>query len=145
MKRFIIGTLSLAAALTGGYAQTYTLGSCLETGLENNYSLRITRNEENIAHNNATYSNAGMLPTIDIAAGYNGNLSSGNAKLRATGETERTRNEFGHTLNTGIDVNWTIFDGFNASTTYKQLKEMERMGDFIINISQALHRAFVQK
>jgi hypothetical protein len=25
-------------------------------------------------------------------------------------------------------LNWTIFDGFNISTTYKQLKELERQG-----------------
>lgn len=129
MRRTILTIFAILAINIGSNAQEYTLGECLKIGLENNYSLRITRNEENIAHNNATYSNAGMLPTIDIAAGYNGNLSSSDAKLRATGETERTRNEFGHTLNTGIDVNWTIFDGFNASTTYKQLKEMERMGE----------------
>lgn len=129
MRRTFLTIFAILAINIGSNAQEYTLGECLKIGLENNYSLRITRNEENIAHNNATYSNAGMLPTIDIAAGYNGNLSSSDAKLRATGETERTRNEFGHTLNTGIDVNWTIFDGFKASTTYKQLKEMERMGE----------------
>ena len=43
--------------------QTYTLRSCLETGLENNYSLRIVRNEEAMSKNNATRSNAEMWPT----------------------------------------------------------------------------------
>ena len=76
MKRIIIGVLALTATITGCYAQTFTLGSCLETGLENNYSLRITRNEELIAHNNATLANAGYLPTIDINAGYNASLDN---------------------------------------------------------------------
>jgi outer membrane protein TolC len=38
------------------------------------------------------------------------------------------RNTFDQTFNAGIDLNWTIFDGFSASTTYKQLKVMEQIG-----------------
>lgn len=47
----------------GMYAQyaPYTLKQCLEEGLANNYSIRITRNEEKISHNNATLANAGYL------------------------------------------------------------------------------------
>ena len=47
----------------------YTLKQCLEEGLLNNYSLRISRNEEQISKNNATLANAGYLPTIDLTAG----------------------------------------------------------------------------
>ena len=34
-----------------------TLKSCLEQGLLNNYSLRITRNEQQVSKNNATLAN----------------------------------------------------------------------------------------
>ena len=61
MKR-ITTILAVIATATTLNAQTYTLSRCLELGLENNYSLRITRNEEQIAHNNATLANAGYLP-----------------------------------------------------------------------------------
>ena len=42
--------------------------------------------------------------------------------------TVAERNVLDHTLDAGIDLNWTIFDGFNISTTYKQLQELERQG-----------------
>ena len=42
--------------------------------------------------------------------------------------TETSRGVFDQTLNAGIDLNWTVFDGFNISTTYKQLQELERQG-----------------
>ena len=129
MKKSILTIFALAAFALGSNAQTYTLSQCLKKGLENNYSLRITRNEEEIAHNNATLANAGYLPSIDISAGYNGSLGGNDSKQRSTGETEKSRNNFDNTLNAGIDVNWIIFDGFKASTTYKQLKEMEKMGE----------------
>ena len=122
-------------AAVAAEAQTYTLRKCIETGLENNYSLRITRNEEQVAHNNATMANAGLLPAVDLNAGYKGALSSSDAKMRSTGEIQETRNSLDHTLNAGIGVNWTIFDGFKTTTNYKQLKEMERMGETATRIA----------
>ena len=129
MKRSltIIALLATVAALAP--AQTLTLQDCLEKGLKNNYSIRIIRNEEQIAHNNATLANAGYLPSIDLNAGYNADLANSDSKLRATGETTKVRNSFDQTLNAGIGLSWTIFDGFGISTTYKQLKELERMGE----------------
>ena len=129
MKKSILTIFALAALALGSNAQTLSLSECLKKGLENNYSLRITRNEEEVAHNNATLANAGYLPTIDLGAGYNGSLGNNDTKQRATGETDKSRNNFDNTLSAGIDVNWTIFDGFKTSTTYKQLKEMEKMGE----------------
>lgn len=129
MKKRLLTLFAIATVAIGSNAQTYTLSQCLKKGLENNYSLRITRNEEQVAHNNATLSNAGYMPTVDLAAGYNGSLDSNISKMRGTGETEGTSNSFGNTVSAGIDINWTIFDGFKTSTTYKQLKEMEKMGE----------------
>jgi outer membrane protein TolC len=130
MRRFIISALlALPALFTGAQEQVYTLSKCIEIGLENNYSLRITRNEELISHNNATLANAGYLPTLDLSAGYDAQLNSNNSELRGTGEVQKTRNAFDQTANAGINLNWTIFEGFNVSTNYKKLKELERMGE----------------
>lgn len=106
----------------------YTLKQCLEEGLMNNYSLRITRNEELASKNNATLGNAGFLPTVDLTAGYTGTTDNTNTEQRDTGKTTKQRGVFDQTLDAGIDLNWTIFDGFNISTTYKELKELERQG-----------------
>ena len=106
----------------------YTLKQCLEEGLLNNYSLRISRNEEQISKNNATLANAGYLPTIDLTAGYTGNIDNTNSTQRNDGSVVKERNVFDLTLDAGVDLNWTIFDGFNISTTYKELKELERQG-----------------
>lgn len=95
---------------------------CLEEGLANNYSIRITRNEEQISHNNATLANAGYLPTVDLSAGYTGTLDNTDTKSRSTGTTASERNIYDQTLKAGLDVNWTLFDGFNISTTYKNLR-----------------------
>ena len=119
MKRFTLTILASALAFISTEAQTITLGKCLEIGLENNFSLRIARNEEQISHNNATLANAG----------YDAALQSSDATLRTTGESQETRNSLDQTLNANIGLDWTIFDGFRISTTYKQLQELERMGE----------------
>ncbi|MBR5594058.1 MAG: TolC family protein [Bacteroidaceae bacterium] len=129
MKKSILTIFAFAAIAIGSNAQTYTLSQCLKKGLENNYSLRITRNKEEVAHNNATIANAGYLPTIDLGTGYNGTFGGSDTKMRETGETDKARGKFDNTVNAGVDVNWTIFDGFKTSTTYKQLKEMEKIGE----------------
>ena len=74
--KYILSTLTafllLAAPLARGQ-QVLTLKDCLEEGLQNNYSLRIVHNEEQISKNNATLGNAGYLPTVELSAGYIGN------------------------------------------------------------------------
>ena len=129
MKKTILTIFAFAAFALGSNAQTFTLSQCLKRGLENNYSLRITRNQEEIAHNNATLANAGYLPTIDLGAGYNGSLGGNSTTLRSTGDVEKSGSSFDSNISAGVDVNWTIFNGFKTKTTYQQLKEMEKMGE----------------
>ncbi len=78
--------MCLLISLFAKAQQIRTLKDCLEEGLQNNYSLRIIHNEEQISKNNATLGNAGYLPTLDFSAGYTGNLDNIETKARATGE-----------------------------------------------------------
>lgn len=127
MKK-IIFVLCACATIATTQAQVISLKECLERGLEKNYSIRITRGEEQISRNNATLANAGYLPTLDLKGGYN--LTESNSDTEPEeGNTVEQRGLTDHSANAGLDVNWTIFDGFNISTTYKQLKELERMGE----------------
>ena len=131
MKRiiYIVTACVFVSVSTAKAQRIYSLRDCLEEGLQNNYSLRIVHNEEQISKNNATLGNAGYLPTLDFSAGYTGNLDNIETKARATGEVTKNNGVYDQTVNVGLNLNWTIFDGFNISTTYKQLKELERQGE----------------
>jgi adhesin transport system outer membrane protein len=109
--------------------ETYNLKSCLDKGLQNNYSLRITHNEEQVSKNNATLGNAGYLPTLDFTAGYKGTVDNTQTKVRESGETLKENGVFDQTVNVGLNLNWTIFDGFNIQANYQKLKELERQGE----------------
>ena len=157
MKRIVLIFIATACTALDLYAQpapTYTLKSCLEQGLLNNYSLRIVRNEEQVSKNNATLGNAGYLPTLDLSAGYKGTIDNTETKARATGETTKDNGVFDQTLDAGINLNWTIFDGFNITANYQRLKELERQGetntriaieDLIANIAAEYYNYVQQK
>ena len=132
MKRTILSLIAICStslALQAQMPQSYTLKSCLEYGLQNNYSLRITRNEEQVSKNNATLGNAGYLPTLDLSASYKGTVDNTDSKVRATGEHVKENGVFDQTMNVGLNLNWTIFDGFNITANYQRLKELERQGE----------------
>ena len=157
MKRttlFLIAITCTVLALQAQPAPVYTLKSCLEQGLLNNYSLRIARNEEQVSRNNATLGNAGYLPTLDLSAGYKGPLNDTDTKIRATGETTKDHGVFDQTMDAGINLNWTIFDGFNITANYQKLKELERQGetntriaieDLVANIAAEYYNFVQQK
>lgn len=157
MKRttlFLIAITCTVLALQAQPAPVYNLKSCLEQGLLNNYSLRIARNEEQVSKNNATLGNAGYLPTLDLSAGYKGTLNDTETKIRATGETSKDNGVFDQTLDAGINLNWTLFDGFNITANYRKLKELERQGktntriaieDLVANIAAEYYNFVQQK
>ena len=134
MKKYIITLITCCAAGTL-FAQHHTLKSCLETGLEKNYSIRLVRNQEQISKNNATIANAGYLPTLDLSAKYSGTVDNTETKVRATGETTTTNGVFDQTMNAGLSLNWTLFDGFKIQANYSRLKELERQGETLTRIA----------
>ena len=155
MKRIILSLIAIACTTLLVQAQppVYTLQDCLEQGLLNNYSLRIARNDEQVSHNNATLANAGYLPTLDLSAGYSGTLNDTETRLRAEG-TERTNGALDQTIDAGLNLNWTVFDGFNITANHQQLKELERQGetntriaieDLVANIAAEYYNYVQQK
>ena len=111
MKRIVYIITACAFSVSAVKAQqVLTLKECLEEGLQNNYSLRIVHNEEQISKNNATPGNAGYLPTLDFSAGYVGNLDNIESKARETGEITKNKGVYDQTVNVGLNLNWTIFD-----------------------------------
>lgn len=121
----------------------FDLKRCIETGLERNYEIRITRNDERIADNNRTIGNAGYLPYLNLNSGYSGTIN--NIEQHAvSGEINKNNGVHNQNLNAGINLDWTVFDGFNIQANYGRLKELQKMGElntrlaienFILSIS----------
>lgn len=137
MKRALLTAILLGAYAAAGAQETpaaceapapLTLRKCLEIGLEQNYDVRIVRNEERISDNDATAGNAGMLPEIGLSAGYSGTLDNDRTTTPRDGDAMSESGVYDQTASVGLAVNWTLFDGFRIRTNYKRLKEMQQMG-----------------
>ena len=137
MKRALLTAILLGAYVAAGAQETpaaceapapLTLRKCLEIGLEQNYDVRIVRNEERISDNDATAGNAGMLPEIGLSAGYSGTLDNDRTTTPRDGDAVSESGVYDQTASVGLAVNWTLFDGFRIRTNYKRLKEMQQMG-----------------
>ena len=137
MKRALLTAILLGAYAAAGAQETpaaceapapLTLRKCLEIGLEQNYDVRIVRNEERISDNDATAGNAGMLPEIGLSAGYSGTLDNDRTTTPRNGDAVSESGVYDQTASVGLAVNWALFDGFRIRTNYKRLKEMQQMG-----------------
>ena len=135
MKKILATTAIILIVFAAKAQNTYSLKSCLEIGLENNYSILISKNEEEKNKNNATKANAGYLPTLDFSGRYSGNINSTQSTVRETNNVEKNSGVFDNTFNLGLSLNWTIFDGFNINTNYKRLKELEAIGEINTRIT----------
>lgn len=129
MKKYIlIIILAVAAPSISNCQVVFDLRRCIETGLQKNYDIRIMRNNQEISDNNLTVGNAGYLPSVDLTTGYSGSVNNTTQNL-ANGEKNTNNGIHNQLLNAGVNLNWTVFDGFNIQTNHQRLKELQKMGE----------------
>jgi len=128
MYKNIITTFLLFFSVSLLEAQdVYSLQRCLEVGLSQNYDIRIVRNQEQIADNNATIGNAGYLPVLDVTGRYYGTLND-IIQYPNEGEKETLTGINTNTMSAGVNLDWMIFDGLKIQANYVRLKELQQMG-----------------
>lgn len=114
--------------------EVYDLSRCVITGLENNFSLKIAKSQEQISVNNYTLGNAGYLPTITTTNRFGGTLNNTNQNL-ADGSKITTGSLHNNSGAANVNVDLTLFRGFQVQTTYEKLNELKKMGDLNTQMS----------
>lgn len=123
---WVITTMVFITNITS--QENYDLKRCIAEGLEKNYSILIAKNRQQISDNNYSPGNAGMLPALDAGGRYGGTLNS-TTQTTFAGKDTSFHNIYNTTANAGVTLDWTIFQGFNAITTYKKLNELKKLGE----------------
>jgi outer membrane protein TolC len=119
--------LFLLLPLVAGAQKTMNLDEAIMVALENNYSLKISRNDESIAQNNVSL--APFLPTI---TGTGRQSQTNNNTESSTAESDRTRNKL---YTAGVTLNWRLFDGLGMFTDYSRQQEMLAMSSQRVKIN----------
>jgi outer membrane protein TolC len=121
---------SLVFSLQVLQAQTAPLLSADEAvriALENNFDIRISQADAEVARLNNTKGNAGMLPTVNFVANENFTLSAFQQKLASGNEFKESGAPF-NTANAGVQLAWTLFDGRRMKITKQRLEQLELLG-----------------
>jgi outer membrane protein len=104
-----------------------TLDEAIKAALEKNFNIQLARNDETISQVQNNWGNAGRLPTVSAAAGYN--ISSNNLDQRLSNGTNIKRD--GATFqseNVSLTAQWRIFNGFRVIAAKGRLEEQEKIG-----------------
>lgn len=134
IKHFVSLVLFLFIVNNSIAQEVYDLSRCIKTGLERNFSLLVARNNEEIATNNFTRGNAGMLPVISSTNRFGGTLNTTNQNYN-DGSKVALNDIHNNSGSLGVDLGMTIFKGFLVKTTYQKLKEQKELEGFNTQMS----------
>jgi outer membrane protein, adhesin transport system len=123
----ILSLFLIFSSRTSEGQTVYNLNDCIRIGLDKNFSILVARNNESISNNNHTLGNAGYLPSLDLSGSYNG-VSNNTTQNLADGSQNKSNIALNTTASAGLNLDWTIFSGFNVSTTYRKLGELKQIG-----------------
>ncbi|MDR6844268.1 TolC family protein [Flavobacterium granuli] len=120
--------LSFFCFAIGNAQEILTLENAVKIALDNNYDIKIADNNLKIDKTNVAIGNAGMLPSISAVATDNNSILN-TSQTRSDGTTVELQNAKNNSLNYGVALDWTIFDGLKMFAKYDQLKELQNMSD----------------
>ncbi len=115
--------------------QTLTLEDVVKMGLDNNYEIKIANNNLKMDQANVSIGNAGMLPKVTASVVDNNGIQN-MSQTRTDGTVNSLDNAKNSSLNYGVGLDWTIFDGFKMYAKRDQLKALQQLGE--ANLKQTI-------
>jgi len=91
--------------------------------LKENHSLQLSRRSTESAERTASLSNAGLLPTASLTAGLTYTNGEQRASSGSVTDQEKT------TAQTGIQFNYTLFDGFYTINNYRSNQKRSELSE----------------
>lgn len=131
-----IGLLIIFNVFSAYSQEILQKNEAVKIAMENNFDIQISYNNMAVAENNASIENSNYLPSVSGTAGANYSNSNGTI-IQKSGEKQTISNDETTGLNASIGFQYTVFDGFGRSNTYKILQEN-------YNISQLEARLMVE-
>lgn len=120
--------LCLILIIHTNVAGQLTLEEAIQAGIENNFQIKIEKNNQrsNIILNN--WGTAGLWPVVSLNSTIGIASNSLEQKL-VNGTVIKRDGALLRNSNAGLQISWRIFDGMRMFATKKRLEELERNGE----------------
>ena len=118
----LLGSLSIQAQ------ELLTVKDAIEIALIQNYDIQLSKNEKNITSENVSYGAAGFMPTVTASATQSNSILN-LEQTQSNGQVRSLKNAKNNSLNYGINVGWTVFDGLGMFKRYDMLKQTDNYQD----------------
>ena len=128
LKKLYIPIFIVFLGLQSQAQELLTLEDAVKIALENNYEIKIAKNDLKIDETNSTAGNAGMLPTVSASV-VNNNSILNTTQTQASGEVRKLDNARNLSLTYGVGLDWTVFDGLRMFARREQLKVLQQQGE----------------
>lgn len=116
MKTLQILSILLFICFTTQAQQNLTLTEAIEIALENNYNIKIIKQDQRIAEITNNWGTAGRYPYIDL---------SGTADNSAN--LNNTENFVTNRFSAGASLSWTLFDGYSVRINKQRFEKLEQL------------------
>jgi outer membrane protein len=126
---FTISLLVLSIfTITANAQQRLSQEEAISIALKNNYDILVAKNTSDIDKINNTAGNAGMLPTV--AVNSTDIYARTNVDQRySSGNEIKSSDAHSNAFNSGVALNWTLFDGGKMFVTKNKLNEIQSLGE----------------
>ncbi len=105
-----------------------TLEDAVKIALQNNYDIRLSKNELKIDELNNSAGNAGMLPLVSANI-VNNNSILNTTQTQADGSQRTLDGARNLSLTYGVGLDWTVFDGLRMFARKEQLNILQKQGE----------------
>lgn len=112
--------------------QILKVEDAVRIALENNYEIRLAKNNLGIDQNGVSLGNAGMLPKVEATVTDNNSVQN-LSQVRSDGSLVERSNAKNNTLGYGVGLDLVLFDGLAMFARYEQLKQLEELGETELN------------
>lgn len=110
-------------------AQTViTVDDAVKIALAKNYGILMARNDAEVTRINNSLGSAGMLPSVSLS-GSGGYSISDQKQTALDGTVKKYNGTTTQSLSTGVELNWTLFDGGKMFVTKQKLSEIQSLGE----------------
>jgi len=116
MKTLQILFILFFTGFTAQAQQNLTLTEAITIALENNYDIKIVKQNQRISEITNNWGTAGRYPYINLSAGDNN-----------AANINENENYIANGFSAGASLNWTLFDGYSVRINKQRFEELEQL------------------